>query len=398
MSKFKERYKKIPKWIRITVISLAVLVLLIHIILPPVVKYVINDKLKNIDGYYGHAEDVDIALYRGAYQIQGIHLYSDELGDEFPLLEMTEIDISVEWKAIFKGRLVAEVEFLEPHVYFAVAPPSSVKTKDTKDEDGESATKDGKGNNFDGIKLTVFKDLLMDQVPLKINRIEIIDGRVHYIDKSVSPKVDVHLSSIHFRINNISNSLDMSESLISDFQFTSIAMNSAQFNFNGSFDPYDEDVSLNIDVELQKLELTKLNELFLAYANFDVEEGTVSVFSEVDIEKGAVDGYVKPFIDGLDIVNFKEEKKDPLNLFWQALIGGSSKLIKNWSHDEIATKVPLKGNLSDPGFNLWTSVGNIFYHSFFYKFRHGIDGEFSLDEGSSKREIRKAKRAEKKKK
>lgn len=396
MTTFKQRYRRIPKWIRRTVITLAVIVLLVHIILPPVIKHVINKKLNDLEGYYGYVDDVDISLYRGAYQIQDIHLYSDELGDEFPLFEMTEIDISVQWKAIFKGSLVAEVEFFEPHVYFAVAPPSSVKTKGK--ENVKSATKDGIGNNFDGIKLTVFKDLLMDQIPLKLNRIEIIDGTVHYIDKSSNPTVDVHLTDIDFRINNISNSFELSDNLISDFTFTSIAMNSAQFNFNGSFDPYDEDITLDMDIELKKLELTKLNKLFLAYAFFDVEKGEFSVFSEIDIEKGELSGYVKPFIDDLDIVNFQNDKQKTLNLFWQGLLGGSSKLIKNWSHDEIASKIPLKGSLNNPDVELLTSIGNIFYHSFLHKFKPMIDNEFNMSPGKRKRIERKEKRKEDKKK
>lgn len=361
MGKWKDRIKKVPKWIRITAICLAVIVLLVHIILPPVVRHIINDKLKNIDGYYGYIEDVDISLIRGAYEIQGIHIFSDELGDDFPLLEMKEIDISIQWKALFNKSLVAEVEFIEPHVYFAV-----------------SGKNEEKGNNFKAIKLTVFQDLLLSQVPLKINRMEVSNGKVHYIDKSVSPSVDVHLSEVEFNINNISNSLELSDNLISDFSFTSVAMNSAAFNFNGSFDPYDEDVSLDLDLELKKLELTKLNKLFLAYAFFDVEEGQFSVYSEVKVNKGELDGYVKPFVDNLDIVYYGTDKQKPLNLFWQALIGGSSKLIKNWNHDEIATKIPLKGTISDPKFSLLASIGNIFYHSFFYKFRPEIENKFSL--------------------
>ena len=315
-----------------------------------------------MDGYYGYVEDIDISLIRGAYQIQDIHLYSDELGKDFPLLEMKEIDISIQWLALFKGSLVAEVEFKEPDIYFVVAPDDKKR----------------RSNNFEKIKLTVFKDILVTQVPLQINRLEVFNGKVHYIDKSSSPNVEVQLSEMSLRINNLSNSLDLTETLIADFDFSSKVMKSATLEFDGSFDPYDEDVSLDMDFEMKKLNLKELNNMFLAYAYFDVEKGEFSIYSEVEVEKGDLDGYVKPFIDDLDIVNYPVEKKKPLNLFWQALIGGSSKLIKNWSHDEIASRIPLKGTITDPNYGILTTIGNIFYHSIFYKLKPEIENKFSL--------------------
>lgn len=367
MRSLKERYKKMRKWPKRIMWTIIVISIVVHIILPPIIKHVINTKLENMEGYYGYVEDIDISLIRGAYQIQDIHLYSDELGEEFPLLEMKEIDISIQWLALFKGSLVAEVEFIEPEIYFVVAPDDKKR----------------RSNNFEKIQLTVFKDILVTQVPLQINRLEVFDGKVHYIDKSSSPNVEVQLSEMSLRINNLSNSLDLSETLISDFDFSSKVMKSATLEFDGSFDPYDENVSLNLDFELKKLNLKELNNMFLAYANFDVEKGEFSIYSEVEIEKGDLDGYVKPFIDDLDIVNYPVEKKKPLNLFWQALIGGSSKLIKNWSHDEIASKIPLKGTITDPKYGLISTIGNIFYHSIFHKLKPEIENKFNLKSATS---------------
>src|SRR5665811_12868 len=62
----------------IILISILILLIVIRIILPYVVLHYANKTLANLDSYYGHIEDVDISLYRGAYIIKNIYLNKDD--------------------------------------------------------------------------------------------------------------------------------------------------------------------------------------------------------------------------------------------------------------------------------------------------------------------------------
>jgi hypothetical protein len=68
----------------------------------------VNRVLSEIPGYHGWVDDIDIALYRGAYVINGLHLYKN--GNKQPMLDFPKTDISIEWKSLFKGRIVSEIE------------------------------------------------------------------------------------------------------------------------------------------------------------------------------------------------------------------------------------------------------------------------------------------------
>jgi len=63
----KTRYRR-PLWV---LLSLALLLLVIHLALPYVVLNYLNGKLADLGDYRGHIEDVDLAWWRGAYRLAG---------------------------------------------------------------------------------------------------------------------------------------------------------------------------------------------------------------------------------------------------------------------------------------------------------------------------------------
>src|SRR5690606_27902693 len=98
----KKRYKFL--------IALILLLVIVRLALPFVVKKYLNNMLEKIDGYTGHVEDVDLALYRGAYRIDSLAIYSttQDLGGR-PFFATDAIDLSISWRDIFKGAIVGEV-------------------------------------------------------------------------------------------------------------------------------------------------------------------------------------------------------------------------------------------------------------------------------------------------
>ena len=66
-------------------------------------------------------KDIDIALIRGAYVIKELKIEKIENNskkDTIPFLTTPEIDLSVEWKSLFKGSVVGEVYIENPVLNF----------------------------------------------------------------------------------------------------------------------------------------------------------------------------------------------------------------------------------------------------------------------------------------
>jgi hypothetical protein len=91
----------------------------------------VNDRLTKIKGYYGHVVDIDIALIRGAYQLDSIYLNKVDTvtNKQTEFFSASVVDLSVEWRALFKGSIVGEVKMEKPMITFTkdkVEPDSPV--------------------------------------------------------------------------------------------------------------------------------------------------------------------------------------------------------------------------------------------------------------------------------
>ena len=94
---------------RTTKILVALLVLLIvaRLLLPYFVLRYVNKTLADMGSYTGHVDDIDIQLIRGAYQIDGLRIRKVNGKIKEPFLYMPKTDLSIEWKSLFKGKLVS---------------------------------------------------------------------------------------------------------------------------------------------------------------------------------------------------------------------------------------------------------------------------------------------------
>lgn len=68
--------------------------------------------------YQGHIADVDIALWRGAYVIHELNIVKTSEKVPVPFFEARSIDLSISWRALWAGQVVADVEFSRPELHF----------------------------------------------------------------------------------------------------------------------------------------------------------------------------------------------------------------------------------------------------------------------------------------
>lgn len=347
---------KTKRW-RNWLIVIGVLIV-IRIVLPYVVLYFANDKLAKLDGYFGHIDDIDLALIRGAYTIDDIYINKvDETGNvSAEFFKCREIDLSVEWKAIFDGKVVAEVEFENPVVNY------------TKDANvGEKAPKDS----------TDFIQLVQDFVPLDINRFAVHDGEIHYTDPKASPPVDVPMTSIQIEGRGLTNkpedgvvlpaNMDMSASLYDGGMEIAVKL-----------DPLNDVPTFDLNAKLTQTQLTHLNPFFTAYANFDVKSGTMELASEFAAKEGAFTGYVKPIIKDLDVVQFNKEEGNIPQIAWEALIGVVAEIFQNQPNEQLATKVDINGKFSQPDVATLDAIISLLKNAFIRALQPSIENTISL--------------------
>src|SRR5581483_7685284 len=110
VKKIQSRWRRLARWIQITVLTLVVLAVGIRLALPSVVKYYVNRQLNKIPEYRGQVGGIDIWLIRGAYKIRGLKLEKTTGNIPVPFIDIPVMDLSVQWGELFHGSVVGEVE------------------------------------------------------------------------------------------------------------------------------------------------------------------------------------------------------------------------------------------------------------------------------------------------
>jgi hypothetical protein len=151
-------------------LGLIVTLFIFRLFLPGLVKNYVNRKLNELPGYNGHVNDIDIHLYRGAYVIRGLFLKKTTDPPKYPFLTIAQADLSIEWRALFHGRLVGEVIMDRPVLNILA----------TEDLDKEPS-KD------------TWTETLKALIPFTINRLQMDNGRFAYLDLGKKPATNLYI-------------------------------------------------------------------------------------------------------------------------------------------------------------------------------------------------------------
>jgi len=341
-------------WTRRILLGLVVLIVAARVAAPYVIKRVVNDKLAHLEGYRGHVEDVDLSLWRGAYQAEDLVIEKTDGKVPVPFIALDRLDLGVEWPALLDGNVVARVSVIRPQINFVKGP-----TKAT--------TQAGDENDW--------QETVKGLAPIRINKFKVVDGEVHYRDFHSSPRVDVILDHLNVTASNLSNSADAGGARPSPVTVNGTLMHSGRLSLEGDLDPFAKRPTFELSTRLEKLHLTQLNPFLRAYVNVDVNRGTFSVYSELHSKDGNFKGFVKPMMEHLDVLQWKKEDERPIDKLWEALVGGVAAVLKNQSKDRLATVIPLSGQIDDPDVHAWNAALSLLRNGFIEALRHDLTSQ-----------------------
>ncbi|TXF91228.1 DUF748 domain-containing protein [Neolewinella aurantiaca] len=362
---------------------LLVLLIVFRLLLPGIVKKEVNKALANIPGYYGHVEDIDIALYRGAYAIDGLYLNVVDGQTQVPFLKLPRTDISVEWKSLFKGKFVSEIYVYNPELIYLL-------------EDQETLTE------AEAPEIEDWTKAITDIVPVDINHFEIIDGKLAYVEVNTEPNIDLHLHSLHMTVDNLRNVVAKERTLPSPFRATAVSIGNGNMVLEGNVNVIKEIPDLDLTFSLESIDAPALNDYTEYYAGVDFASGTVNMYSEVAIADGYMKGYFKPMLEN---GKFHSKEDGLLETVWEGLVGFFKFVLQNQKTDTFATKVPLEGDLNAVTASIWPTVTSIFKNAFISAFKEQPDEDIeyqdAFQEGEEEemtgKERRQARRAARKK-
>lgn len=342
-------------------LGIVAVLVVFRLILPYFILRYVNNKLAELEEYHGHVNDINLALIRGAYVIRDINIVKkgNDQGqkDTIPFFRSPRIDLSLEWSAIFKGSIVGKIIVEQPVLNF-------VKGKH-KGEDVKADTTD-------------FKQVIKDLMPLTVNRFEIKNGQIHYIDQTRKPALDIAMTDVHVIATNLSNVTKENKLLPAKATASGKAYEGI-FKLNVDFDALQKLPTFDMNAELTNVNLAKLNDFLKAYGNFDVKKGDFGLYTEFSAKDGEFGGYVKPVLKNMDIVQWNKEEGNVGQILWETLIGGAAEILKNKNNKQVATKVPIKGRFDDPNINIWRAITLVLKNAFVHALKPSIDDSININ-------------------
>ena len=331
--------------------TITILILIVfRLALPSIVKNYMNKTLNSgIPGYTGSVDDVGISLYRGAYQLYGFKLKSTESKSDIPFLDLPQNDISIHWMALLHGKIVSELILTNPKINYVKEDQKEQPVKKTEAKD--------------------WSETLTNIIPIDINRLEIIQGEISFVEVTSDPKIDLDIKQLNLLATNLRN-VRTKGKLPSKLKVSGVSMGGGSLSVKGGMNLIKKIPDVDIALEFTGIDITALNNLTNHYANLDFEKGNLNIFSEIAIADGYLEGYIKPLLKDTQILG---KEASILNTLWEGAVGFFKFIFTNQSKDVLASKVPLEGDLNKVDTNVLIAVGNIIKNAWIDAFKDKTD-------------------------
>lgn len=324
--------------------------------LPTLIKNYMNRTLANdLPGYYGQVADVDLSLWRGAYALDGLYINKLDAQTQVPFVNFPRTDISIQWRPLLRGRVVAKVAMTNPEIIYVAEDQETEAEADVDD----------------------WTTALTDLIPIDINRLDISGGKLAYVEVTTEPNIDLQISGIDGSAENLSNARAEARTLPSPIAFTGTSIGGGSVDFRGRTNLLKEIPDFDLAFKLENADMTAFNNFTEHYAKIDFTAGTFNVFSELAIADGFLKGYVKPFLDDTKLIN---EEDSFLEKLWEGLVSFFRFVVKNHKTGSVAMRVPLEGDLNNVEAGVWPTVKSIFRNGWIEAFKQEVDDNVEYED------------------
>jgi Domain of Unknown Function (DUF748) len=248
----------------------------------------INSRLK---GYTVRIGRLDFHPFGLSLDLEESTIYQSAHPDP-PIAHIPNLSASVHWKALLRGRLVADFELDKPTIRFDLSQFSQEARDETP------------------IKEKGWQDAVQAIYPLKINRFVIRNGDVSYIDKGPFPPL--RITQLNFIAENIRNVQSEEGTYPSPVELEAVVFDAGRLKLKAEADFLAEPhVAFKGDFQVEKVALNYFRPVTERY-NFSVRKGSLD--AEGFIEYAPDGGKViikKVALDGIDADYIHETPSAP---------------------------------------------------------------------------------------
>lgn len=343
--------------ILVGVLALVLLLIAGRIAMPYVVKDFVNDRLGSLDSYRGHVGDIDIHLWRGAYSIDHIEILKIGAARPVPFFRSDRLNLSVEWRSLFRGSLVSEAVFLGPEVNLVHA--KSEKQSQLGSEENWNAR-------------------LEELFPFRFNTIKVRGGTVRFLAPGINTQDAITARNVNGVVSNLTNVLDSGKPTFADFNVTADVLEGAPAVINGSVNAFAAQPAFDVNMEVKQVQLPEVNPWLREFIKADAEAGKFELYLELAAADGRFAGYAKPILQDVDLYRSDEEEQSALKRIWEGFLDFAANALENKDADQVAARIPFSGTLQNPKTSLFATIASVLRNAFISAFARSLEGSITL--------------------
>jgi hypothetical protein len=349
------------KGVRRTLVILgivAVIVIGARLAAPFVVERYVNRQLADMGEYRGSVEHIDLSLIRGGYVLRNLDIVKlDAAPDTPPFATIPTMELALQWRALFRGSVVGEVIMQSPQLNLVQSQANEEKQL-------------GTGVNW--------PEEIRELFPFQLNLVEARDGLVTFRAPGISTNDSLTVRNFTMQLRNLTNVQDIEEPAFADLNVHGEIMGNAPITLMGTIDPNEMTPTFDIDLSIEGARLVDVNPWLNEFLKVDAEMGVFSMYAELAAADGSFEGYVRPILEEPKFVDANEDEDGPFRKAWEGLVNLAAKILENKEEEQVATQIPLRGEIMEPDVDLLTTMVNLLRNAFVAAFSHSFEGSITL--------------------
>ncbi len=334
------RMSRGPRIALIVLASLAVLIVVGRLVLDPIAAQQTRKALETIKGFKATFTDVHVTVLPPSYEITNFKLIEDKAGrwDE-PLIFTESARVSILWRRLLDRQVVARA---------VVVGPKFVAIRRVE-EKAKKAPRLGK--------------TMQDAAPIKIDRLEIVDGEVLIAEGKGKNAPKLWLNKVNAEVANIAMREEMMDERPATLNLTGRVQRSGKLRVEATINPWTQKPTFTSDAALEGLDARELHGLLANKADLKATRGEINLFVKVKAKNGVLDGGVKPIIKDLELEAQDQDIGTKVKAF---LADAAVELMSDDipGRDAIATTIPIKGTLDQPDTQIVPTILGVVRNAF----------------------------------
>jgi uncharacterized protein DUF748 len=198
---------------------------------------------------------------------------------------------------------------------------------------------------------------------LRIERLEVTKSTFGFVNQAARPAYRLQMTDSNLTIEHLGNQRRDGPAVA---RLTGQLMGRGETHLTVTLQPQPGSADMDVTAQIEGADLVRLKDLVRAYGGFGITAGEFSVYSELRMKDGAIDGYVKPLFRGVKVGTDDEAvaEKGFGRRLYSGLVGIGAKVLKNRLRGEVATVVPISGRVDSPKVARWETVGRLLQNAF----------------------------------